>query len=100
DAAIQTWSGQGFQKASDSSFTLINPVQIMIADKQWRVLEEISATRGSGVESAGALSASDVFPQSCYVRWTTIQYSDCCFVASQRVYKLIPGSGPGVSGTN
>ena len=48
----------------------------------------------------GALSPFDSFPQCSYVRWTTTQYLDCRFVASQRVYKLVPTSGEGSSGTN
>jgi RHS repeat-associated protein len=52
------------------------------------------------VTTAGALSPFDSFPQCSYTRWTTTQYTDCCLVASQRVYKLIPSSGIGASGTN
>ncbi|MFN8857239.1 MAG: hypothetical protein ACK50P_16860 [Planctomycetaceae bacterium] len=65
-----------------------------------KVLEQISATRGSGTTSAGKLAATDTFAQSSYVQWQTTQYTDCCFAASQRVYKLIPASGAGTSGTN
>jgi hypothetical protein len=38
--------------------------------------------------------------QSSYVRWTTMQYADGFDLSSQRVYKLIPASGTGTSGTN
>ena len=55
-------------------------------------LEQIAATRGSGTTSAGKLAATDTFAQSSYVQWQTTQYTDCCFAASQRVYKLIPAS--------
>ena len=80
--------------------TLMNPVSITITDAEGRLLERIAATRGSGTTSSGPLLPTDTFPQSSYVRWTTMQYLDCCFVASQRVYKLIPASGAGTSGTN
>ena len=63
-------------------------------------LAQIAATRGSGTTSAGKLAATDTFAQSSYVQWQTTQYTDCCFAASQRVYKLIPASGAGTSGTN
>ena len=39
-------------------------------------------------------------PQSSSVRWTTIQYTDCCLAASQRVYHTIPSTGTGSAGTN
>ena len=48
----------------------------------------------------GKLTASDSFPQSSYVRWTTHQYTECCLLASTRVYHTIPTSGAGSSGTN
>ena len=39
--------------------------------------------------------------RATFVRWTTYtQYTDCCLVASRRVYKLIPATGIGTSGTN
>lgn len=79
---------------------MIPRMMCRVTDAQGRILEEIAATRGSGVTSSGALSPSDTFAQSAYVRWKTTQYSDCCFVAGQRVYKLIPSSGTGSSGTN
>ena len=41
----------------------------------------------------GALQATDSFPQSSYVRWTTQQYVNGYYLASQRVYKIIPASG-------
>jgi len=104
-----------------TSYYLINPVSITITDADGRITDQIQAVRtnsssssssssssppsqggagGVAVTSPGALSATDTFPQSSYVRWTTTQYSDCCFVASRRVYKLIPATGAGVSGTN
>jgi RHS repeat-associated protein len=116
DAIFQAWQGQGYQKASDGSYMLINPVSISIADAQGRVTDEIKAVRyaagtssssssssisaSAPVLSPGRLTALDNFPQSSYVRWTTTQYSDCCFVASRRAYKLIPAIGTGFSGTN
>jgi hypothetical protein len=65
-----------------------------------KVLEQIAATRGSGTTSAGKLAATDTFAQWSYVQLQTTQYTDCCFAASQRFYKLIPASGAGTSGTN
>jgi hypothetical protein len=55
---------------------------------------------GEGVLSAGPLSATDSFPQSTYCRWTTNQYTDCCKLASTRVYYAIPASGEGTEGVN
>lgn len=102
DATYQTWIAQGYATGTGPSYTyfMYNPVTIIITDAQGRVLEQIAATRGSGTTSSGPLSASDSYPQSTYVNWITFQYLDCCFVASKRVYKLIPTSGDGTSGLN
>jgi RHS repeat-associated protein len=95
----------------------VNPVSITIMRPDHKMTDQIRAVRfavGSSSSSsasggatasaplvtAGALSSTDNYPQSSYCRWTTTQYTDCCLVASQRVYKLIPSSGNGVSGTN
>jgi RHS repeat-associated protein len=97
-----TRSAQGYATGSSPSytFTLINPVSITKTDLGGRTTEQIAATRGSGTTSAGKLTSSDTFAQSSYVRWSTMQYTDCCFVASQRVYHAIPATGSGSSGTN
>ncbi|MDB5337519.1 MAG: hypothetical protein JWN70_3138 [Planctomycetaceae bacterium] len=121
DAANQVWSGHGYQKVSDGSFFLANPVRISISDRQGRILEQIFAVRyaqdssssssssssGSAnnpssapVYTPGKLIALDNFPQTSYVAWQTTQYTDCCFVASQRSYHTIPPNGPGSVGTN
>ena len=99
DANHITRSGQGYATGTGPSYTytLINPVQIRQADSSGKPIAEIQATRSS---TAGKLLPTDTFPQSSYVRWTTYQYTDCCLLASQRVYRLIPASGAGVSGTN
>ncbi|RLS59611.1 MAG: hypothetical protein DWH91_00030 [Planctomycetota bacterium] len=99
DANHITRSGQGYATGTGPSYTytLINPVQIRQGDKSGKPVAEIQATRAS---TAGKLLPTDSFPQSSYVRWTTYQYTDCCLLVSQRVYRMIPASGIGVSGTN
>jgi RHS repeat-associated protein len=91
--------GQGYATGSSPSYTytLINPVAITIRDKDNNVTDEIAATRAS---TSGRLTINDTFAQSAYVRWTTHQYTDCCKLASTRVYHDIPSSGTGSSGTN
>ena len=97
DSESRTVVGQGYQKTSDSSFTLVNPVSIVKRDKNGNALEQIQATRAS---TSGKLLSTDTFAQSSYTRWTTNQYTDCCLLASTRVYHTIPSSGAGTSGTN
>ncbi|OAI41010.1 hypothetical protein AYO40_00590 [Planctomycetaceae bacterium SCGC AG-212-D15] len=99
DGSFQVWSGQGYATGSSPnySYTLINPVSISITDKDGKPTDSIQATRAS---TSGALSSSDSFAQSSYTRWTTMQYSDGFHLSSQRMYKLIPSSGTGSSGTN
>jgi RHS repeat-associated protein len=93
----QRLHGRGYQKVSNSSDTLINPVSITQLDKSGRVTEEIKATRAS---TSGALTASDSFAQSTYVRWRTTIYLDSGQLDKHRVYHNIPSSGSGSSGTN
>ena len=99
DGTFQRWTGQGYATgtAPNYTYTLINPVSITIIDTAGQTLQPIQATRAS---TSGALQPTDSFPQSSYVRWATTQYVNTYFVASQRVYKLIPASGTGTSGTN
>ena len=97
NTAHEVWSASGYQKVSDSSFTLINPVSIVKRDPRRNVLQQIQATRAS---TSGKLLPTDSFPQSSYVRWTTYQYTECCLVSSMRVYHTIPTSGEGSQGTN
>src|SRR6266478_6490218 len=103
--------------ATPARFVLYNPVSITITRKDGKVTDQIQAVRTSASSSSssssstsstvstplttpGPLLPTDSFPQSTYVRWTTTQYADCCLTASQRVYKLIPATGIGTSGTN
>lgn len=91
--------GQGYATGTSPSYTytLVNPVSIRITDPVGKMQQEIQATRAS---TSGKLLPSDTFAQSSYTRWRTIQYTDCCHEASQRVYHTIPSSGEGSSGTN
>lgn len=94
-----TRTGQGYATDPGSGYiyTLVNPVSIMINAKNGKPQQQIQATRAG---TSGKLLPSDTFAQSQYTRWTTFQYTDCCNLASQRVYHTIPVSGKGSSGTN
>ncbi|WP_245764674.1 RHS repeat-associated core domain-containing protein [Planctomicrobium piriforme] len=99
DAGHTVRSGQGYATGSapDYDFTLINPVSIRIMDHDNRPLDDVIARRSS---TSGKLLPTDSFPQSSYLGWTNYQYTECCLLASQRVYHDIPSSGSGSSGTN
>src|SRR5205823_4372921 len=99
DGTFQVWSGQGYAigTSPNYTYTLINPVSISITDSSGKPTDSIKATRAS---TSGALQATDSFPQTSYVRWTTMQSADGFHMSSRRVYKLIPTSGSGSSGTN
>ena len=121
-ASSSSSSSSGSSSTPNYSYFLVNPVSITITRADGKLTDQIQAVRfaaagsssssssssssGSGdtsaapLTTAGPLTAFDSFPQSSYVRWTTTQYTDCCLTASQRIYKLIPSSGTGVSGTN
>jgi len=99
DAVHTVRSATGYATGTAPSyvFTLINPVQIREFDKSGKPIAVIRAVLAS---TSGKLLPTDSFPQSTFRKWTTFQYTDCCLLASQRVYHLIPASGIGVSGTN
>ncbi|WP_237722460.1 RHS repeat-associated core domain-containing protein [Singulisphaera acidiphila] len=99
DATYQVWTGQGYATGTAPNYTyiLINPVAITKRNAGGNTLEQIQATRSL---TSGRLQPTDSFPQSSYVRWTTSQYTDCCLIASQRVYHTIPVTGAGSPGTN
>jgi hypothetical protein len=102
DDLDQVWNAQGYASGTGPSYTytLVNPVSITQLDDDGRSIGQISATRGTTVESAGALSASDSYPQSSWVRWSTTTYDDEGDVASTQVYFNIPTSGAGAAGIN
>ncbi|MEJ7594358.1 MAG: hypothetical protein WKF77_22715, partial [Planctomycetaceae bacterium] len=83
--------------AEGTTFTLVNPVSITIANNNGNVLEQIQATRAS---TSGKLEPTDPFSQTSYVRWTTNQYQQCCRISSTRNYFVIPSTGNGTEGTN
>lgn len=99
DAADQVWSGQGFATGTGPSYTytLVNPVTISVTDDAGRTTDSITATRAS---TAGKLLASDTFPQSSWVRWSTTQYNNQNQQTSSRQYWHIPASGTGTVNTN
>jgi len=95
-----TYSASGYLIPATSTFVLINPVSIIKRKANGKLLESIQAVAPSTngtlaqiIDNAGG--GATTFPQSSYTRWTTYQYSDCCHLASQRVYFDIPTSGFG-----
>jgi RHS repeat-associated protein len=100
EANLERREAFGYQKTSDLSFTLINPVTIYRFDRANRVKDVIQAKKGSTVEVAGALTSGDSFPQSSWVRWTNLNFDSQSNLTYQRLYHSIPGSGSGSSGTN
>jgi len=97
DDIYETRSAAGYLKTSDGSYTLVNPVTINKRDEARRVIDEIQAVRAS---TSGALSASDSFPQSSWVRWSKNIFQNSVGLAAKRVYFSIPASGEGVPGVN
>lgn len=91
--------GRGYATGTSPSYTytLVNPVSISITDLSGKLQQEIQAARAS---TTGRLLPSDTFAQSTYTRWKTLQYTDCCNVASERAYHNIPSGGTGTEGAN
>ncbi|MEM9701761.1 MAG: hypothetical protein AAF907_04895, partial [Planctomycetota bacterium] len=93
-----TTSAAGYQKVSDGSFTLIDPISRTRRDRNGNVIEEITAKRTLAVQDKP--TAGDHYDRTDWKAWTTHEYSDCCKLAATRVYHTIPASGEGVAGTN
>ena len=91
--------GRGYATGTgpDYTYLLTNPVEIQITDLDSKPTDDILATRAS--TSRPAAADRHVRPRS-YVRWQTYQYTDCCLLESQRLYRLIPASGTGSPGAN
>ena len=90
DAQRETYSAQGYAAGvgpTYSSFTLVNPVSISKRDFDGQTTDRIQAARCT---TSGALSPSDCFPQSSWVRWTSIEITPGGRVGAQRVYHVIP----------
>jgi len=97
DTLQQQLEGQGWQKVSDSSYTLINPVKITQLDRKGRTKDVIEAVRAS---TSGKLTASDTFAQTTWTRWRHWDYDTNDKLNNERLYHNIPSSGDGSSGTN
>src|SRR5262249_54194198 len=99
DASQMQYDGAGYATGARPSYTytLINPVQVIQRDHSGRVVDQISATRAS---TSGALTSSDTFLQSSWVRWSHFNFDNSGLLTFQREYYLIPASGSGSSGVN
>ncbi|HEX3655331.1 MAG TPA: hypothetical protein VHV55_05985, partial [Pirellulales bacterium] len=99
DDINEIWTSGGYAAPSGGgyAYTLVNPVTIQQFDDDGKLLATIAATKS---DISGPLSASDSFPQSSYVAWTVQAYNDSGDLTATRVYKLIPTSGSGSSGTH
>jgi YD repeat-containing protein len=122
DLEDETYSGQGYALGATGpyQYTLTNPVSIQRMSDNGLTQDSITAVRGcdgSGtcgcksscacalpeagtVESAGKLSASDCFPQSSWVRWSTSFANKQGQMTASRTYHTIPASGAGSLGVN
>ena len=116
DDSHVTISSNGYWTEDGS--ILVNPVSITKTDAGGRVDETLQAvsseTEGTLQDILAEYAADDRcgtdptfgtpplcgFPQTSYCRWTTYQYTDCCLMASKRVYHNIPDSGEGSVNTN
>jgi RHS repeat-associated protein len=96
----ETWTAGGYRSVATGTDTLVNSVSISKRSADGTVTEQITATRGASVESAGALTASDSFPQSSWVALTRNTNDIHGRMLSSRVYHDIPAAGLGVAGTN
>ena len=98
-APDQNVTGAGYATGTGPSYTytLINPVTLVNADKDGRTFDRITSRRTTG---SGALSPTDTFAQTDWQSWTNTQYDDQYRTTGQSVYFLIPSSGSGTVGTN
>ncbi|WP_428307945.1 RHS repeat domain-containing protein [Lacipirellula sp.] len=95
----ETWSAQGYQKASDSSVVLVNPVSITRRSTDGMATEAIVAK----YDSAPSLldpDTDDFDVQTDWVRWSRQFYNAQGQLEKSQVYHAIPASGAGTVGTN
>ena len=115
DLEDETYSGQGYATGVDAyQYTLVNPVSIRQSAHDGLSNQSITAVRrcdseadcgcalaeAGVVESAGRLSASDCFPQSSWVRWSTSIANPQGQTTTSRAYHTIPAAGSGAVGIN
>ena len=89
----ETWRGQGYHNPGTSTDTLVNPVQIERRSADGTTVDRITATRGSTVESSGAMADTDTLSED--VAWTRQIYDIFGRMTASRVYHAIPTSGSG-----
>jgi YD repeat-containing protein len=101
DDADEVRSAQGYATGTNyDSYTLYNPISITKHDQEGRAVEQIQATRGSGVTTSGDLSPSDTFAQTAYVRWTKHLFHTNGNLVHTEVYHTIPSNGTGALSYN
>ncbi len=100
EANFERREGFGYQTANESLVQLVNPVTIYKFDRANRVKDVIRAKKGTTLEASGALTSSDSFAQSTWVRWTNLSFDNQGKLTYQRLYHSIPTSGAGSPGTN
>lgn len=92
DDLFQVWTARGYQRSSDGSYELINPVSIQARDDLNRLTDEIQAIR---VSTVGRLQPDDQFPQDRWCRWFHSEYLYSPQVGARREYIDIPETGFG-----
>jgi RHS repeat-associated protein len=100
DGPYETRTAAGFQTVSSGNFTLVNPVSIRKQSADGTTVDQITATRGTSVQSNGELSTSDSFPQTSWSAWTRSIHDIFGRLISTRVYHNIPMAGEGTVGTH
>ncbi|MEM1210755.1 MAG: LamG-like jellyroll fold domain-containing protein [Planctomycetota bacterium] len=97
----ETWDAQGYATGPSGSetFTLIDPVQITLHDKQGRTTQQVRSKRSTGT---GLLSDTDAFLRADWSAWSTMRYSLQGQLVEQKDYHSIPSQSPdlGLGGIN
>ncbi|MES2659494.1 MAG: RHS repeat-associated core domain-containing protein [Verrucomicrobiota bacterium] len=96
----EVWSAKGYATGSAPgyNYVTVSPVTITRTNANHQTTDSIQTAR----DGCGRLSSSESFPQSKWLRWTSMGYDVYNRLAWQRMYFDIPGfqGDVGINGTN
>src|SRR5258708_15707360 len=97
DHEVRTATGYLAGGGETTAYAVVGAVNITQSNNNGQVIDQIQAVRTC---NCGPLTASEVFPQTSWNRWTHYIYDTWGRLSSQRQYFKIPDRGEGESGAN
>ena len=95
---VNTAVGYATGTSPSYTYTILGPVQIAIYNKAGQTTSNVVAQQPSS--TTGPLTTATTFAQSTWQRWTNFGYDQLGQKINKNLYRLIPSTGAGTSGTN